>query len=111
MKFKRVTKRDKLNESLVSEDKYQEFILGMMGELGGSKFFTAGICPDDWFEDMPYEEEAFRSFSSAREWCERTLRQYDKGSIAYIVKSNIDSIHTNVVLAFDGKDWYFYNRG
>lgn len=109
MKFKQVNKR--LNESLVSEDKYQEFILGMMGELGGGKFFTAGICPTEWFEDMPYEERSFSSFIDAKEWCEKTLRKFEKGSIAYITKSNIDSIHTNVVLAFDGKDWYFYNRG
>lgn len=109
MKFKQV--KGSLNESLIKEDKYQEFILGMMGELGGSNFFTAGICPDDWFEEMPYEEKAFTSFISAREWCEKTLRKFEKGSIAFITKSNIDNIQTEVCLCFDGKDWYFYNRG
>lgn len=108
MKFKYA--KGYLNESLVKEEKYKQFILGMMGEFG-SNFFTVGICPDDWFEDMPYEERVFSSFISAKEWCEKTLKKYDKGNIAYITKSKIDSIYTNVVLVFDGKDWYFYNRG
>lgn len=108
MKFKQV--KGSLNESLTKEEKYQQFILGIMGAFG-SNFFTAGICPDDWFEDMPYEERVFSSFNDAKEWCEKTLRKFEKGSIAYITKSKIDNIYTNVVLAFDGKDWYFYNRG
>lgn len=108
MRFKQV--KGGLNESLTKEEKYQQFILGIMGAFG-SNFFTAGICPDDWFEEKPYEEKAFTSFIDAKEWCEKTLRKFEKGSIAYITKSKIDSIYTNVVLAFDGKDWYFYNRG
>lgn len=102
MKFKN------LNESLVSEDKYREFILAMMGELGGGKFFTAGISYDRWFSEAPAEEKAFSSFISAREYCEKTLRQYSRDAIAYIVKSNIDDIQTEMCLCFDGRKWYFY---
>lgn len=107
MKFKQVTKRDKLNESLVSEDKYRRFILSMMGESGSNKF-TAGISYDKWFSEASAEERQFSSFASAKEWCERTLRQYDKESIAFIVKANAEDIQVDVCLCFDGRKWYFY---
>lgn len=101
MKFK------ELNESLVSEDKYRRFILSMMGEAGSNKF-TAGISPDEWLSEAPSEEKEFSSFASAKDWCEKTLKKYDKESIAYIVKSNAEDVQVDVCLCFNGRTWYFY---
>ena len=108
MRYRNTPRR--LNESVL-EDKYRHFILAMMGEFGSGKVFTAAISPDEDFCEAPFEEKAFSSFISAREWCERTLKIYDskyRGSAAYIVMSNIDNFQGNVCLCYDGRTWYFW---
>ena len=100
MKFKN------LNESHVSEDKYREFILAMMGEAKNNKFI-GGIMNDGCL--MAGDRE-FTSFERAKEWCEKTLKKdyADNDYSAYIsLPYGIDNVQTEVCLCYNGEKWYF----